>query len=267
MKRAQVLAPVLLFVLLAAAGTVWLVHVARGGGPATAPPPLVEAGDAPAASAAPEVGAATVATTESTTPASAAATGKAEATPAGPRITVPSSRHEPAAASPAGPGAPPVPLRAIRVGGVTLDDTSPRTVCYLVRNLDSPVTVRITALAASNPDVVIDPKRCAGVAAQGDGDWIPTFVCRAGVALLPHGDGCYTGIEPKTLSTSDEPEPLHSSFSVTLRARCTSAAGLPCQDSGSPAPTVSRPVDVTWDQPFDDSILCVNNPPRDNPFC
>jgi hypothetical protein len=149
---------------------------------------------------------------------------------------------------------------------VTLDDTSPRTMCYLVRNLGSPVTVRITALSAGSSDVVIDPDRCSGVSAQGP-DWTPTFACRAGADLKPGGDGCWTGIEPRALSTNtDNPETLRSSISIALRARCTSTAGLPCRDSGGPAPTSARPVDVTWTQTYQ-SQLCIRNPPGDNPFC
>ena len=46
MKHGRILAPIL-FVLLAGAGTIWLVHVAPRGGPAENPQ-LVEASDAPA---------------------------------------------------------------------------------------------------------------------------------------------------------------------------------------------------------------------------
>ncbi len=265
-KRARVLAPVLLFVLLASAGTVWLVHVARGG--AAGNPLLVEASDGPAPVRSAQTSS-TAVVTHPTIPAFASATpSKAGviARPAGAATGVP----RPAArATSVIPAAPPIPVRAIRVGGVTLDDTSPRTMCYLVRNVDSPVTVRISELAAGNPDVVIRPDRCAGVTAQDvSGDWIPTVACRPGVDLEPHGDGCYTGIEPRTLSSDPDNETdLHSSFSVTLRARCSSAAGLPCSESGTPVPTAARPVDVTWTQPFTGSQLCIRNPPGDNPFC
>lgn len=276
MKHARVLVPVIVLVVLAAAGTVWLVRVARGEGPAGSPVLRFEATDGPVAAGSAQPGpvpatvpptSAPVATASSASTLSpapgapAGKPGKPGARPAGRTSTA-----GPATTSPAADGAPPVPVRAIRVGGVTLDDTSPRTMCYLVRNLASPVTVRITAVSASNPDVVVDPGRCSGVPAQGP-DWTPAFACRAGVDLKPNGDGCWTGIEPRTLSTgTGDPETLRSSISLALRARCTSTAGLPCQDSGSPAPTTARPVDVTWTQTYEFE-LCIRNPPGDNPFC
>jgi len=267
-KVHRLILPVVLFVLLATSGTVWLIRVAREA-PA-AGPALVEASGAPVAQASPEVTrpvtasrsptasegptvAATGHTTEALTNAPAPVVAGPTPSPARPRSTADAQ-------------APPIPERAIRVGGVTLDDTSPRTMCYLVRNDAFDQTVRIAGLVASNPDVVIKPDRCAGTTAvEAGGTWTPTFACEVGAALEPGGDGCYTGIEPRSASTTGD---LRSSFTASFRARCTSATGHPCSDSGSPEPTVARPVDVTWTQPFDES-LCFRNEPGDdaNIFC
>lgn len=281
MKHARILAPALVFLLLAAAGTVWLVRVARGApAPASASSPdLSGTGTSPAgvdptgidpSGAGPAEAGLDPAPDQSGPPVAASPGVSVAATAASPAVVPSARRTAPATARPAtsGPGAVPVPVRAIRVGGVTLDDTNPHTMCYAVRNLDSPVTIRITALTAGNPDVVVRPDRCVGARAQEDPpreSWDPTFPCRPGVDLLPHGEGCYTGIEPRSASLPGHQ--VHSTFTVSLRARCTSAAGRPCSDAGSPAPTAARPVDVTFSQTWRGTDLCIGLPPSDTAFC
>jgi hypothetical protein len=268
-KAHRLILPVVLFVLLASSGTVWLIRVAREA-PAAGPSLVVEAsggatvaGTSPAASRTVPVPRSPV---TSGSPAGPGAEAPKDAPAEVGGGAAPSPVVSPRPRATTGPQAPPIPERAIRVGGVTLDDTSPRTMCYLVRNDAFDQTVRIAGLVAGNPDVVIQPDRCAGTTAvEAAGTWTPTFACRVGADLLPGGDGCYTGIEPKSASTTGD---LRSSFTATFRTRCSSATGHPCSDSGSPNPTAARPVDVTWTQPFDET-LCFRNEPgeAENIFC
>ena len=264
MKNLRIIAPTVLFLLLSAVGTVWLIGVARG--PSAASPRFEEVGgdpgggtattatDGPSAPSLPSAGPG--ATTAGPAATSTATTGARSATTSG------ATRTSTPATAPA--GAPPIPSRAIRVGGVTLDDTSPITYCYLVRNTDFDESVRITRIALSNANVVLKPDLCAGTSAPGEDQWTPTFACRAGSVLQPGGDGCYTGIESASASLKGE---FRSTVTLTLRARCTSAAGHPCGDSGSPAPTRARPVDVTWTETYDGTLCYLAGDPSDRIVC
>jgi hypothetical protein len=260
-----------LFLLLAGAGTAWLIHVARSY--PDEPARLVDAGDGPA----PAAGSVTPGPTPADPRPSSPGTGPGSTTADTGAVPVPAAtgghRAGPATgrASPAPPVTraatdPPVPVRAIRVGGVTLDDTSPRTHCYLVRNVAVAEPVRITRISAGNPDVVVKPDLCAGTVAQeSTGDWTPTFACRADSVLQPGGDGCYTGIEPRLATLTG---PQRSTITLALRARCTSASGHPCSDSGDPEPTSGRPVDVTWSESYDGTLCYLaGGQPPDTIFC
>jgi hypothetical protein len=263
-KNFRIIAPTVLFLLLSAVGAVWLIGVARG--PSAAAPRFEEVGGDPGDG---------TATSERSAPPVAPAnpgarmagpTGKPTATASTRAATKPGAARTTAAATEDAAAPPPIPSRAIRVGGVTLDDTSPRTHCYLVRNTDFDEPVRITRIAAGNSKVVVKPDLCAGTTAQSEaGDWTPTFACRAGSVLQPGGDGCYTGIEPASASLEG---PLRSTITLSLRARCTSATGHPCSDSGTPAPTRARPVDVTWTESYEFTLCYLaGGAPPSGIFC
>jgi hypothetical protein len=262
-KNLRIIAPTVLFLLLSAVGTVWLIGVARG--PSAASPRFEEVGGDPGG------GTATTATDGPSAPSvppadPGATTGGLAATSTagtGARSAPTSGATRTSTPATASAGAPPVPSRAIRVGGVTLDDTSPITYCYLVRNTDFDESVRITRIALSNSNVVLKPDLCAGTSAPGEDQWTPTFACRAGSVLQPGGDGCYTGIAASASLTGE----FRSTLTLMLRARCTSAAGQPCGDSGSPPPTRARPVDVTWTETYDGTLCYRAGDPPDQIVC
>jgi hypothetical protein len=246
---------------------VWLIGVARGHPAAS--PRFEEVGDDPG-----DGTTATTATDERSAPSSASTSPGTTATGPSATSSVATGQRaptKPGATKGTAPAtertdAPPIPARAIRVGGVTLDDTSPRTHCYLARNTNFDEPVRITRIAAGNSDVVVKPDLCAGTTAQTEaGEWTPAFACRAGSVLQPGGDGCYTGIEPASASLTGD---LRSTITLSLRARCTSAVGHPCSDSGTPSPTPARPVDVTWTESYE-FTLCyrADGEPPDGIFC
>lgn len=271
--KLRIAAAIALFTVLASTGTIWLVHVARGGPAAQQPaatggnalrPSVGDSGDPspgpvhPAASASPS---------DPTRPAAppVAPTGRPVVPRTTPGAATPSAAGSTAAASPSrsGPGpdeAPPVPVRGIRLGGVTLDDTSPVTPCLTVRNTRFSIPVQVVDLAVGNPNVVVDPEPCRVVDA---GTLRAGPECRPGTVLEP-GGGCWAGIGPAPAGGSG---PQETTMDLRLRARCDSAAGEPCASSGKPAPSRQRPVDVEWVNASDVRLCYRVGLPADGIFC
>jgi hypothetical protein len=251
--RMRVIGAVAVLAVLAAAGVVWLYHVANGAGRPETPAGLATAvpgGTSPTAGASAGL---TVASPVITT------------APVAPR---PSAGGRPPVPS---AGTPPVPSRAIRVGGVTLDNTNPRTPCVAFKNTAFGVPVRVTAVVVSEADLVISSSQCA------DDDNIRGFpasrACAPGQTLPPAGDGCYAGIRAKAGSA---PADYHGTVRLTLATRCTTGTVAPCSDDelrASP-PSPQHPVDVTWTDDGKQACFRVeapdpsaSGPPVEFPFC
>jgi hypothetical protein len=164
--------------------------------------------------------------------------------------------------------APPVPRGAISVGGVTLDNIHPVTMCVAFKNPSGVLAARVTEVALNSSDVTTSVEHCAG------DDNITGFPanreCRPGVTLESGGDGCYVGIAARA---GRPPADYLSTTTLTLVARCTAATVAPCdapQLRATP-PTPAHPVDVTWRVTGERACVRVAAPsPADgdaSPFC
>ncbi|MGK5682877.1 hypothetical protein [Actinoplanes sp. URMC 104] len=266
-------------VVFLAVGVVWLIRLVTGDpGPAE----FVPAATAPAATTttppagalpAPEPPDATPppagkptdrpddATSTSTATATATATETAtrprsEPTTARPGTTSPrTATTSPSSSSPTSQAAPPAPrTRVIQVGGVTLNNRNPRTMCTVFTNDDAGLPVRISNLRVAG-DLRIDAQDC-GTDGGSEGPQ-----CRNGMTLQP-GKSCYTGASP----TTDEPGRHRGFVRLDARARCTSAGAKACSgpELEDDPPTSDRPVIVTWTVTSDDRV-CYNVPkPEDD---
>jgi len=158
---------------------------------------------------------------------------------------------------------PPVPSRAIQVGGATLDNDSPRTYCAGFRNTKFAIPVVITGIDLSGSDlgtgVTIDASICAG---KFRADFPATVECKAGLSLRPGGPGCYTGIKA-TRGPAGVNHP--GNLGLRLKARCTSGVGAPCSaaELAASPPTPSRPVDVHWNSDPELAVCYVIPPDGD----
>lgn len=260
--KSRILIPAVLFVLLTGAGTGWLLSVARSapdsaGRTTVIPPDPVPASTPGPAGSVSEPDESAPVTSPPASPDPASGGGAAEPRPG----ATSRGASPPATTPPAGTGqAPPVPVRGLRLGGVTLDNTVPRGFCTGLRNTEFSVPVRIVRISAASSEVTVEPGPCADL----QGDFATTFACTAGAVLQPGGTGCWTGV-----SAVDglEPGDHVAGLVVSMRARCSSAAGEPCARSGAPAPTARRPVDVEWTEPAVPLCSRVSPPGENNGDC
>jgi hypothetical protein len=233
--RRRVLAAAAILTVIAVAGAVWLVRLAIGGdttaasvdGPATSPAPASSTGEPP--------GTPTTAGPSTTVPTSDAVPSGTSSTPGRPGTTPPRTRTS----SPV--GSPPVPKKLIQVGGVTLDNASPRTQCAMFRTTLA-VSVRVDLILLDSADQVrISSGQCDGVDAGQD--FSAPIPCAG--ATLRGGSGCYVGFVPAPSQT--ESRDYHATVRLRLLVRCTSANGTPCDDEELvPPPGATHPVDVQW---------------------
>jgi hypothetical protein len=245
-QRRRVIAVVAALTILTTVGVVWLIRLAAGGPQAQIVTP---AADAPSAAGSP--GTAAPATLEgsagpdgSTTPTAAGpGTGPAAATTSHRAAPAPSGK--PAGTSSTGPATgggqaqtPPIPERAIRVGGATLDNDNPRTMCAVFTSTRLGLPVTVTGVAVSGGVLQIDPGTCA------EDDNIAGFPeCVDGMTLKP-GHGCFAG----ALTHTTEAQEYRGVITLALRARCTSTAVTACDvpELRASPPSAARPVDITW---------------------
>jgi hypothetical protein len=131
------------------------------------------------------------------------------------------------------------------------------------KNPSGAITVEVTAVALSNPDVKPQSDLCAG---DGNIEEFPADrACWPGVTLRAGEPGCYVGIAAKS---DRPPDDYKSTVSVTVKGRCTSTALNPCGASELKAspPTPAHPVDVTWTTSRSGVCYRVASPDPD-PFC
>ncbi|MEV6303458.1 hypothetical protein AB0M02_28880 [Actinoplanes sp. NPDC051861] len=148
--------------------------------------------------------------------------------------------------------------RTVQVGGVTLNNRNPRTMCTEYENRVG------LPLVLSDIDVTgkltISSRRCAG---ESD---VNGSACREG-RTLPVDGFCFVGVVP----TTEEPGEYAGTVTVTVTARCTATRPAACRDPavGDPPPSPERPVLITWvQQPVDTSCHAVRAPGDDSDdFC
>jgi hypothetical protein len=154
--------------------------------------------------------------------------------------------------------APPVPkTRTVEVGGVTLNNRNPRTMCTVFNNkLGLPVTLDDIGVTG---DLEINPVKCAG---QSD---IDGSACRNG-KTLGAGKFCFVGVVP----TSDVPKQYRGTVSVKVTGLCTSTGPAACKGLGEPPPSPLQRVRITWVEKGDEEVCHnVNEPDEQFPtdFC
>jgi len=248
----RVIATVAILLLLLGGGVVWLIRVASGAQDSTStgsswPSPSTAIGmpmETSVASVAPSTGPSADLSTPRARPSST--------------LRSPSRTRD---------TTPPVPERKISVGGVTLDNDKPLSMCATFRNARYEVPVEITAVRldfvapASSKHIEISSEHCAGNESVRT-DFRAGAACRPGAVLHPGGDGCHVGIR----ATTDVAHEYNGTVWLDLRARCTSTSLSPCDAPElaplSPSPT--RPVNAYWTGPK--TPVCVVVPAPDPPL-
>jgi hypothetical protein len=257
--RIRLISIVAILLVLAGVGVFWLARLATADPDATA---FVE----PSGSAA---------VTDSTDPTAPPRLTPPGADGSGPPITTGESTRNPrskSSSNSSGPRrstsskprntSPPRPRGAISLGGVTLDNTNPVTMCAAFKNASGAITVKVTDVGLSSSKVELSSDRCA------DDDNIRAFpadrACRSGVTLAAN-KGCYVGIAAKS---GQPPGRYKTTVSVTVSGRCTTAATAPCDapELKASPPTPANPVDVKWTTRRSGVCYQVASPDPD-PFC
>ncbi|KUL40511.1 hypothetical protein ADL15_07195 [Actinoplanes awajinensis subsp. mycoplanecinus] len=252
-----------------AVGVFWLTRLAVGGTgeeaafvapPASAPPSsAAPSSAAPAGTPDPLPGDAVPPTTTTAAP---TATGDDDgAAPGKPQQTTTEPTNQPTSKRPSSrppsssPPPPPAPKpRVIEVGGVTLNNRNPQTMCTLFRNADAGLPVTISNLRVSGK-LTIDPGTCS---TNGDIGNKPR--CRSGMTLQPDAS-CYTG----TVPTSDKPGEYAGYVRLDARGKCTSPSPKACSgpELRDDPPSVTRPVIVTWTVRSEEAVCYAIRAPDD----
>jgi hypothetical protein len=154
---------------------------------------------------------------------------------------------------------PPVPTHAIRVGGATLDNDNPRTMCAVFTNTRLGLPVTVTGVSVSGDVLEVD----AGTCAEDDGiAEIPECVDR----MTLNEDGrCFAGVTTDT----DEEGQHTGTVRLGLRARCTSTEVAACDvaELRNPPPSPTRPAVITWTDEGEQVCYAVRPDDPSNPFC
>ncbi|GAA2707142.1 hypothetical protein Apa02nite_031650 [Actinoplanes palleronii] len=136
------------------------------------------------------------------------------------------------------PPPPPAPKpRVIEVGGVTLDNRNPQTMCTLFENKTAGIAVKLRNIRVSGK-LTMDPGTCA---TNGEIEGSPQ--CVSGMTL-ERGAACFTG----TAATATTPDEYIGYVRIDVQGRCASAGPKACSgpEFGGDPPTAARPVTVTW---------------------
>lgn len=252
--RRRLIAIVAALTLFTALGAFWLIRLVAGN-PRAQPVPAASEQTADRGSAGtPSLPTSDGATATASTP---PATGDPTT---GTRTTVPGRPSSPGTATSRSIPPPPIPVRAIRVGGATLNNENPRTMCLVFTNLELGLTVRVTGAGVSGDILKVDPGECA------TDDNINKFPeCVGGMELRP-GGACFAG----ALASTTTPGEYRGVLSLNLRARCTTTSVAACDvaELKDSPPSPARPVDITWTDPG--RRVCYAVLPADqtpSPFC
>jgi hypothetical protein len=149
---------------------------------------------------------------------------------------------------------PPVPTHAIRVGGATLDNDSPRGWCAIFDNEKPGLTVLVTGVSVSG-ELKVEAGKC-----RGDDNVKPRPACNDGIRIKP-GKGCFA----ETTTDVEEPGDYRGTVQLSLRAECTSTDPLACDIAvlrKSP-PTKARPAILTWTDPGREVCYRVDPPEQE----
>jgi hypothetical protein len=265
-ERRRIIAVIAVLTLITATGTFWLIRLASAG-----PRAEFVAG----ASEAPGTSASTTTPSDATTPSdgkqpptSRTPATRRQTTSPSPRTTktTPPVRRSssPARTATRAPAPPPIPDRAIRVGGATLDNDNPRTPCVVFKNTALGVAVRITAVRVSGSNLKISAGDCA------EDDNIKAFPRCASGMTLRLDRGCYAGVR----ATTDEPGEYAGTVRLGLRVRCTTTTVAACDvaELRESPPSSARPVDITWSDSGRRACFKVHEPDPEGgeppgPFC
>jgi hypothetical protein len=134
-----------------------------------------------------------------------------------------------------GDTAPPKPGRSINVNGVDLDGDGGID-CVVVINSFAEVDAKVTSvqLISEEAAIVADPSGCQ--TQEGPG-------C-AGAVLDAGDDGrCTVGAR---LTGDEASGPYPVTVRLGLRATCTSARPVPCNQVAGRSPTAANPITITW---------------------
>ena len=159
---------------------------------------------------------------------------------------------------------PPVPSRAIRVGGATLNNENPRTPCVVFKNTALGLPVRVVAVRVSGGGLHIAAGKCA------EDDNIASFPeCVPGMTLRSDR-GCFAGVSTDT----DTPGEYVGTVQLRLRARCTTTTVPVCDvaELRASPPSVARPIDIFWNDGGRRACFKVHEPDPQGgepfgPFC